>query len=133
MKGSQMKKNILNKPIILIILTFKSFSGMASPSKTCSINYKKGSVERLRIPLGAASTIRFQEDVSFAHLGLSTDYSVVAAQGFRNMMIISPLRSTSRETSFTVMLGRKGTPIALWLVPTRSEASCTFIDVKKGI
>jgi len=127
-----MKKNLLKKPIILIILTFKSLA-IASPSKTCSINYKKGSVERLRIPLGAASTIRFQEDVSFAHLGLASDYSVVAAQGFRNMMIISPLRSTSRETSFTVMVGRKGTPIALWLVPDHTERSCTFIDVKKGI
>jgi hypothetical protein len=127
-----MRKNNLTKPI-LIILTFKSLLAVASPSKTCSINYKKGSVERLRIPLGAASTIRFQEDVSFAHLGLASDYSVVAAQGFRNMMIISPLRSTTRETSFTVMVGRKGTPIALWLVPDHSERACTFIDVKKGI
>ena len=106
----------------------------ASPMRTCTIKYKKGDVSKVLVPLGAASTLKFPEDVSFAHIGNSNDYSVAKADGFKDVLIVSPTRSNARETSLTVMMGKKGSSfVSLWLKSVSSNKGCTVVEVKRGL
>ncbi|MEZ4816322.1 MAG: hypothetical protein R3C42_09985 [Parvularculaceae bacterium] len=116
------------------LLFFIPLLAVAAPNKTCTIKYRKGDVAKVAVPKGAASTLKFPDDVAFAHIGSSSDYSVAKAEGFKDVLIVSPTRSNSRETSLTVMVGKKGNSfVSLWLRPVSSNLGCTVVEVKRGL
>ena len=106
----------------------KAFAG---PSRECDIRVHGKSVERLAVPLGAATTLRLSEDFDFAIPGNSRDFKTVATPHPR-FAVVQANSMAARETSLTLVM-KSGSQVSLWLVPTSKDRGCVLANIRRGL
>lgn len=127
--GTFFPKNQKTQAFVLLLAYLpRAFAG---PSRECDIRVRGKSVERLAVPLGAASTLQLSEDFAFAIPGNARDFKTVATPHPR-FAVVQANSTTAKETSLTLVM-KSGSQISLWLVPTSQNRGCVVAHIRRGL
>ncbi|MBS1983132.1 MAG: hypothetical protein JST16_03075 [Bdellovibrionales bacterium] len=122
-------KNRKTRALLLLVAYLPK--AIAGPTRECDIRVRGKSVERLAVPLGAASTLQLSEDFDFAIPGNSRDFKTVTTPNPR-YAVVQANATTAKETSLTLVM-KSGAQVSLWLVPTSKDRGCILARIRRGL